>query len=571
MNAKQQQRKALLDKWGGVIDESFGKLPENKKYFLAALAHNVQYINEGFDNVYSQNLNGMGPVAFPADPGTQQQFHDPSRKVGSIDVPANTLALNMNLAAQTILFDLLPTVPVYSPLVQLDYVDYVYGGGKLGSGEGPRYFLIKWEELYNADSQAVIKTLRKGDVIYVGKKEVDALCVKATFVQTSRVAGYVIVRNDGVYKVAETETKMSFVASNEPLVAAAQNADTIFKVDVDGTATVIVSGMTKVIFDLVSAGDEQIHGFVTLNEDGDPMSRAQSEFGNSKVMELRTFSKSIEVKTYQVWGALTRRQVKDLKARGLDSVAIIKNAMQNEITQAINDNGLSRMRRLGVTTHANLLAAQGYNLNLYIGAAGSTGKDFKAFSIPEFIDAAGVDRAGEMGIIPNAESNSSAENQITRQARIATRILAASAIIGNLSRFGAGDAAVVNTITLVALKTQKNFVSAIDNTLVQDNKNLYYAGDLAGIKIYCDPKQMLNDNRVLVLRTNKTADGVDIDNINQGMVFLPYDLASTVEITAEGTAAPKLLIESDYALAETGMYPSLAYLTFAIDSDYGWV
>lgn len=571
MNAKQQQRKALLDKWGGVIDESFGKLPENKKYFLAALAHNVQYINEGFDNVYSQNLNGMGPVAFPADPGTQQQFHDPSRKVGSIDVPANTLALNMNLAAQTILFDLLPTVPVYSPLVQLDYVDYVYGGGKLGSGEGPRYFLIKWEELYNANSQTGIKTLRKGDVIYVGKKEVDALCVKATFVQTSRVAGYVIVRNDGVYKVAETETKMSFVASNEPLVAAAQNADTIFKVDINGTPTDIVSGMTKVIFDLVSAGDEQIHGFVTLNEDGDPMSRAQSEFGNSKVMELRTFSKAIEVKTYQVWGALTRRQVKDLKARGLDSVAIIKNAMQNEITQAINDNGLSRMRRLGVTTHANLLAAQGYNLNLYIGAAGSTGKDFKAFSIPEFIDAAGVDRAGEMGIIPNAESNSSAENQITRQARIATRILAASAIIGNLSRFGAGDAAVVNTITLVALKTQKNFVSAIDNTLVQDNKNLYYAGDLAGIKIYCDPKQMLNDNRVLVLRTNKTADGVDIDNINQGMVLLPYDLASTVEITAEGTAAPKLLIESDYALAETGMYPSLAYLTFAIDSDYGWV
>lgn len=571
MNIKQAQRKALLDKWSGVIDESFGKLPENKKYFLAALAHNVQYINEGFDNVYSQNLNGMGPVAFPADPGTAAQFHDPSRKVGSIDVPANTLALNMNLAAQTILFDLLPTVPVYSPLVQLDYVDYVYGGGKLGSGEGPRYFLIKWEELYSATAQSGIKTLRKGDVIYVGKKKVDALCVKATFVQTSRVAGYVIVRNDGVYKVTDTAKKMVFVASNEPMVAAAQNADTIFKVDVNGTSTDIVTNMSKVIFDLVSAGDEQIHGFVTLNEDGDPMSRAQSEYGNSKVMELRTFSKSIEVKTYQVWGALTRRQVKDLKARGLDSVAIIKNAMQNEITQAINDNGLNRMRRLGVTTHANLLAAQGYNLNLYIGAAGSTGKDFRAFKVPEFIDAAGVDRAGEFGIVPNAESNSSAENQITRQARIATRILAASAIIGNLSRFGAGDAAVVNTITLVALKTQKNFVSAIDNTLVQDNKNLFYAGDLAGIRIYCDPKQMLNDNRVLVLRTNKTADGVDIDNINQGMVFLPYDLASTVEITAEGTAAPKLLIESDYALAETGMYPSLAYLTFAIDSDYGWV
>ena len=52
---------------------------------------------------------------------------------------------------------------------------------------------------------------------------------------------------------------------------------------------------------------------------------------------------------------------------------------------------------------------------------------------------------------------------------------------------------------------------------------------------------------------------------------MPYDLASSVELTAEGTAAPKLLIESDYALAETGMYPELAYLTFAIHSDYGWI
>ena len=69
----------------------------------------------------------------------------------------------------------------------------------------------------------------------------------------------------------------------------------------------------------------------------------------------------------------------------------------------------------------------------------------------------------------------------------------------------------------------------------------------------------------------KSIDGVDVENVNQGCVFMPYDLASSVELTAEGTAAPKLLIESDYALAETGMYPELAYLTFAIHSDYGWI
>lgn len=569
MNAKQKQRQQLLQKWGAVIDEAFGtKVPENKKYFLSALAQNVQYINEGFDSVMSQNLNGVGPVAFPADPGTANQFGQPGRKVGSIDVAANTLALNMNLAAQTILFDLVPTIPVYSPLVQLDYVDVVYGGGKLGTGSGPRYFLVKFAELYTPENQKVLHALKPGNVFYIGDSAEGKLAVKAKFVQLSRVAGWVIIRNEGIFTVGANGAMTANTTAS--LFDVAQQTVKMFTVD-GSTVGTMLEDMTQVIFDLVSTGDEQIHGFTTLNEDGDPMSRAQSEWGNSQMLELRTFSKAIEVKTYQVWGALTRRQVKDLKARGLDSVSIIKNFMQNEITQSINDMGLKRMRALGVTTHAQLLAAQQYNLNLYLGYAGNTEKAFSQFKVPAFIDKNGVDRTAEFGMIPNAESNSAAENQITRQARIATRILAASAILGNLSRFGAGDAVVVNTIVLVALKAQKNFVAALDNTLVQDNKNLYYAGDLAGIKVYCNPKQMINDMSVLVLRTNKTADGVDIDNINQGCVFMPYDLASTVEITAEGTAAPKLLIESDYAFAETGCYPELAYLTFAIDSDYGWI
>lgn len=569
MNAKQKQRQQLLQKWGAVIDEAFGtNVPENKKYFLSALAQNVQYINEGFDSVMSQNLNGVGPVAFPADPGTANQFGQPGRKVGSIDVAANTLALNMNLAAQTILFDLVPTIPVYSPLVQLDYVDVVYGGGKLGTGSGPRYFLVKFAELYTPENQKVLHALKPGNVFYIGDSAEDKLAVKAKFVQLSRVAGWVIIRNEGIFTVGANGAMTANTTAS--LFDVAQQTVKMFTVD-DGQVGTMLEGMTQVIFDLVSTGDEQIHGFTTLNEDGDPMSRSQSEWGNSQMLELRTFSKAIEVKTYQVWGALTRRQVKDLKARGLDSVSIIKNFMQNEITQSINDMGLKRMRALGVTTHAQLLAAQQYNLNLYLGYAGNTDKAFSQFKVPAFIDKNGVDRTAEFGMIPNAESNSAAENQITRQARIATRILAASAILGNLSRFGAGDACVVNTIVLVALKAQKNFVAALDNTLVQDNKNLFYAGDLAGIKVYCNPKQMINDMSVLVLRTNKTADGVDIDNINQGCVFMPYDLASTVEITAEGTAAPKLLIESDYAFAETGVYPELAYLTFAIDSDYGWI
>jgi hypothetical protein len=178
---------------------------------------------------------------------------------------------------------------------------------------------------------------------------------------------------------------------------------------------------------------------------------------------------------------------------------MLKNFMQNEITQSINDNGLKRMRMLGVTTHAQLVAAQGINLNLYLGTAGSASKAFTTFSVDPFIDKLGVNRTAEFGNIPNAESNSSAENQVTRQARVAMRTVAAAAILGNLSRFGAGDAAVVNTITLTAIKGQKNFTPALDNTLNQATQNMYFAGDVAGVKVYCNPKQRLNDNTILVL------------------------------------------------------------------------
>jgi hypothetical protein len=49
---------------------------------------------------------------------------------------------------------------------------------------------------------------------------------------------------------------------------------------------------------------------------------------------------------------------------------------------------------------------------------------------------------------------------------------------------------------------------------------------------------------------------------------MPYILADTVSITAEGTMAPKILVNSRYALAEIGFYPEVMYYTFAVYSDF---
>ena len=84
------------------------------------------------------------------------------------------------------------------------------------------------------------------------------------------------------------------------------------------------------------------------------------------------------------------------------------------------------------------------------------------------------------------------------------------------------------------------------------------SGTLAGLKVYVDPYMTWEDTRVCVGRKG---------NGNEpGVVFMPYILADTVSITAEGTMAPKMLVNSRYAIADAGFYPELQYYTFSINS-----
>ena len=97
------------------------------------------------------------------------------------------------------------------------------------------------------------------------------------------------------------------------------------------------------------------------------------------------------------------------------------------------------------------------------------------------------------------------------------------------------------------------------NTMSQDGtQNLYLAGTLAGLKVYVDPYMAWDDTRVCVGRKG--------DANSPGVVFMPYILADQVTITAEGTMAPKMLVNSRYALADAGFYPETQYYTFVVDS-----
>ena len=54
-----------------------------------------------------------------------------------------------------------------------------------------------------------------------------------------------------------------------------------------------------------------------------------------------------------------------------------------------------------------------------------------------------------------------------------------------------------------------------------------------------------------------------------GVVFMPYILADQMQLIAEGTMAPKMLVNSRYAIADIGFFPEKSYYTFTVSSDFG--
>ena len=89
------------------------------------------------------------------------------------------------------------------------------------------------------------------------------------------------------------------------------------------------------------------------------------------------------------------------------------------------------------------------------------------------------------------------------------------------------------------------------------------SGTIAGLKVYVDPYMDWDDTRVCVGRKG---------NGNEpGVIFMPYILADTVSITAEGTMAPKMLVNSRYAIVDAGFYPETQYFTFTVGSEFGLI
>lgn len=508
------------------------------------------------------NTTGMGNPAAPSPLSTTSTAPADffAQRAGSGDVPVSTLPMALNIALQTIVFDLLPVIPAKGPWTLMNYMDFPYAGGKLGRrneiagidgvGEGrenkPLYFKVLVD---SALIKAIKAEVKEGDAIAFKAGEA---VVNGYFKTFGRMDGGIICEVIDV--TDQDEGGQTYNTSLKAVFAKGIDA-----VEVNGTPVADLDAellaLAKV--DFAQTQVDFIDGFANFaTGKKEAMTRAQNETGTGNTIGLRLFSKWVQMGSYEVTGQVTRQQLQDLPLYGVDAVSTVMEAMQNEITQSINARGLEYIRALGVTNAVHQKNVNGVDLNLHMGTGDTT---MANASVDAFIDVNGVDHKGTWGTIKNAEVNTSAENLHTRQRRIASRILAASTLIALTGRRGRGTHAVVNAQIAAALIDNSSYVvcpTAAGNTL--STQSLYKAGTLGGVEIYVDPYMGWNDNMITVFRKTSGKE--------PGLVFMPYILADTVSITAEGTMAPKMLVNSRYAFVPVGFYPEASFYSFVVDS-----
>ena len=566
----------LLENWSPVIEQTIGKNVDASKKELVATICQLQenyearlggQLNE--NNFYATpgSVNGMGAVELPSSTG--QGWTGGTK--GSGDVPYSLLPLAIQVAAQTIGLELVPTIPMNSPVGMLSYMDFVYGGGKNGyaalsdpyaagtDGKSPNSPLYVKFKAVDVTAGAIVDGATFSFANANGNGVAEALLF--TVLGKSRIDGYVIA------KVPEKLSGTNTISAIIPAVTA-PGAGTVIVATNPGTVGAAGTFNIESKAELVKGLEDHIVDFSTnqgVSEYGEvtKMTRQQGEAIQSNTGNLQLFSKAIEAKTVQAAAAVTREQLMDLKQFGIDAVAQANQFLANEMTQVINRDILSNIFRLGKLNHENIEAVSGRNYHLILDSTAAT------YQVGA---GAGTVLTGSWNYFATGltvtgvnASNTGAENLGTRQRRLMSRMLAASNIISTRGRRGPATFAVCSGGVASGFQDCAGFVPyPIANTINQVPGALYPLGTLAGIAIYVDPVMAWEDVRIALGRKG--------DGNTPGLVFMPYVMADTVETIAEGTMAPKLQMKSRYQIVEAGHHPETMYLTFGADDkiDDGW-
>lgn len=576
----------VLNTWGEHLKNSLGITDESKLAWMSKYAylhdlHDKKMLNESVDgHVHlnpNMNIGGMGAIRFPSQ--DSNNMYDRS-VAGSGDNVYSVLPLALQVAAQTIALDLVPVVPLQGPHGLLQYLDYVYEGGRLHDMGGSKYtspmFGTGTTQPGNFASPYMVKALlddvkvgdKKYQFISNGKYTVDGFedDYELTYIYPNRIDGKPLFRV--IEKSHYNGQKMvGGENASKPIyeVFAAESEVSLTYHPKDGSD---VSGITANCRGLeeVRAFEDHVTSFsgegflkdtVTSNN---PYTREMGEATPGRRIGLKSYTIDVKAQTLQVDSAITREQVQDLKQFGIDAVSQAEAALVNELTQGINKIILDKMFSLGALNATQLEEVEGYNkVSAWFTDGPRAGLTTDINLGPKF------DKDGEFigcyeTYVPATNVTGGGEVMGTIQRRIMTKIIAASNVIAVRGRRGAGTFAVVSGTMSTALQDCAGFIPyPLSNTISANGNSLYPIGALAGISIYVDPNMQFADTRICVGRKGK-------DN-EPGIVFMPYLMADKVETTSEFTMAPVISLKSRFAVVEAGIYPQTQYYTFGIKLD----
>ncbi len=514
--------------WAPMVDK-YGIKDAYKKQWIAEYCH----YHAMFDN-----SNG---ALFESTPGLSFQTPNSINGMGAPLAPTRTangsgdkfptlLPVAMQVAAKTIAFDLVPVIPMDSPVGFLPYLDYVYAGGKTDTVSEP--FLIKIVGI-DVDTALVgspakdFGDLAAGQVINITADGSPAT-VLATLVVvgTSRIDGAIIFRvtfvNDAlsINDVVATGNELNLTASGT------------YSYDlISSSKASLVSALENHVSGFTGAGaaDDQtwtgnFYPADMANYNTGGMNRETAENATYRQMNLKMFTKWVEAVGDQVSISATVEQIQDLnRVWNYDVISMLENVGVNEISQSISKNIVSTLFKYG-TTHANqLVKAEGANLKV--------------------LDLTAV--------------TSTFENQSTFQRRLISRVMQVAQLIYHRGRFGAGEYVVTNGRLASAMMDNQGYsFNAAPMDAPKGAGQLYPMGKVYGLTIYVDPNLNWSDTRVLVGR--KGADD------EPGIKFLPYIMAESLQTISEATFSPKIAIKSRYAITEAGFNPQNQYFVFSV-------
>lgn len=593
----------IVESWGPAIKQLTNNTVNESNYekfaWMCEYAHNhtMAKLNEeavgGVSFPYQTLNNTMGignatPASFAGHTAADQQ--NPAA-FGSGDKWPALLPMALQVAARTIGFDLVNTVPFQGPTGVLPFLDYVYAGSKDAYGATPAVDGASANPRYGVNSngtpagEGVDPAYKLYDAphafrckIVATDKKTDKKAAIKKIVDADASTGYLeLTAQDG-----GDALKVQFIGLSR------LNAEPMFKVMGGQTnrslgmvfgsaAKTTIKGIDNVELKsprLISALEDQIQGFTGAGKyDSDrwsgtfqdphhlyePMDRATGEMQYPRQMNLKVFTKFVSVGTQSIAVAVTQEQVQDLQKQwGIDVLKLVENAAINELSQSMNKHILSRLFALGWKNHVQAYEAEGINLNLDLTKDASP----VTVSFATYGDD-GVEAEWSMPVAKPV-TYGDFENTDTMYKKIGVNMLAAGNVIMQRGRRGAANFVVTNWKIATMLQSNAQYAfSPIANTFNQNNGSLYPVGTIAGLTVYVDPLMHTQDTRVLVGRKG--------DKDEPQVVFCPYIMAESVRLITEGTASPKVLVKSRYALVDLGWYPQLNYLTFYVKTPEGIV